>query len=109
MSLGTTVVAAIVGLLGLIALCRLLGVEIHRREPEKERVPGKRLKLVRDMTAEECPWLDNDIPAGTIVFEYRGPTYGLKEHEDLIFVSFEGGTPFFQLPLNSLVEADHTK
>jgi hypothetical protein len=41
-----------------------------------------------------------------VLFEYLGPTYGLKQHEDLVFVSFDGGTPFFQLPLNSLAELD---
>jgi len=107
-SLGAIIVAVIVGLLALIALGRLVGVEVHRREPEKEFAPGKRFKVARDVTAAECPWLDDDIRAGTIVFEYRGPTYGLKGHEGLIFVSFDGGTPFFEFPLNCLVDADHT-
>jgi hypothetical protein len=95
------------GLLGLIALGRLLGVAVHRREPENEFAPGKRLKLVRNITRAECPWLDHDLAAGTMIVEYRGPTYGLRKHDDLIFVSFEGGTPFFQLPIDSLVEAEH--
>jgi hypothetical protein len=60
--------------------------------------------VARTVSAADYPWLDGDIPAGTIVFEYHGPTYGLKEHEGLIFVSLEAGTPFFQLPRSNLVE-----
>jgi len=106
MSLGTIVVVVIVGLAALFAVSRMLGVEVHRREPEREFAPGKRLELVRNITRRECPWLRRDMPAGTIVFEYRGPTYGLKEYEELIFVSHDGGTPFFQLPLDGLVQTD---
>jgi hypothetical protein len=41
MSLGTIIVVVIVGLLALIALGRLAGVEIHRRDREGELAVGK--------------------------------------------------------------------
>src|SRR5215510_2405241 len=107
MSLVTTVIVVVIGLLGLFAVSRILGVEVHRRESEKEFAPGRRLKLVRNVTRAECPWLAHDFTAGTMVVEYRGPTYGLRQHDDLTFVSFDGGAPYFQLPSNSLVETEH--
>ena len=106
MSLGTTIVAVIVGLLALIALGRRAGVEIHRRNREGEFAVGKRLMVVRDVSAADYPWLNGDVPAGTIVFEYLGPTYGLGQYEDLIFVSLEAGAPCFQLPRSSLEETN---
>lgn len=92
------VLVIVIGILG-----RIMGVEIYRRRREGEYAPGKRLKVVRDVTREECPWLKHDIPSGTVLFEYRGPTYGIK-NDDHTAVSLDGGIPFFQLPTNSLVD-----
>src|SRR5262245_42290128 len=90
MRFGTILLLVLVGLLVGVVVGRLLGVEIHRRKLEEEFAPGRKLKVVRNVTRAECPWLDHDVPAGLIVWEYLGPTYGLKRYEDLIFVSPNG-------------------
>ena len=37
----------------------------------------KKYELKRDVTKKECPWLDKDIPKGTVLFSYEGSTYGV--------------------------------
>jgi len=56
----------------------------------------------RDVTTEECHWLRNDIPKGTVVFEYTGCTYGCIDSG--VAVSMTGGTPFFELPYDALTK-----
>lgn len=34
------------------------------------------MKLSRDVTKAECPWLDADLSAGTEVYRFDGCTYG---------------------------------
>jgi hypothetical protein len=104
MSLGMALalVAAVVAVL--VVAGRLLGVEIHRRDVAREYAPGRVLVVTRDVTRQECPWLDDDIGAGTVVREYLGPTYGLRG-EGCIAVSRDGGVPFFELPSDATADA----
>ncbi len=58
--------------------------------------------ILKDLTTNEFPWLDNDIKKGTIVYEYTGCTYGVISPEG-ISVSYENGIcPFFEVPRNSV-------
>jgi len=62
-----------------------------------------KLIVTRKVTIKECWWLDDNIPAGTIVYRYDGCTYGCCT-DNGIACSFEDGkTPFFELPLNALM------
>lgn len=55
------------------------------------------MKTIRDVTKEECHWLEQDIPAGTEVFEYHGCTYGCVGAGIACTVE-KDKTPFFELP-----------
>jgi hypothetical protein len=59
--------------------------------------------VTRDITTDECEWLDKTIKEGTIVNKFYGTTYGCMG-PDGIAVTFDkdGGNPFFELPYNSL-------
>lgn len=55
----------------------------------------------RDVTTNECPWLENDIQKGVKVFKYFGPTYGCIGTG--IAVTFVYHVePFFELPKDSI-------
>lgn len=61
--------------------------------------------LNRDVTQEECSWLDRDFKEGERVFRYSGPTYGCISGGGEACCEVEGETPFFELPMNALTEA----
>ena len=56
--------------------------------------------LGRDVTKKECPWLERTIRFGEVVHEYTGHTYGCVGAG--IACSFDGETPFFELPRDAL-------
>lgn len=57
--------------------------------------------LARAITKTECPWLDADLPEGTVVHRYDGCTYGCIGAG--IAVSKEPGkTPFFEIPRDAV-------
>lgn len=63
----------------------------------------KRLRVTRDVTVEECPWLFDDVEADQYVFEAKGPTYGcISRNGKAVTWSPEGDYPFFELPLDAL-------
>lgn len=55
----------------------------------------------RDITTGECPWLDEDIKKGTVVYEYEGCTYGCIG-KGMACTLIEGEDPFFELPIDCL-------
>src|SRR5262249_41000465 len=58
-------------------------------------------QLSRDVTPEECSWLNDTVRKGEVVHEFIGPTYGCIGSG--IAVSRERGqTPFFELPRAAL-------
>ena len=59
------------------------------------------MKLSRTVTKSECPWLDNDLPAGLEIHEYHGHTYGCVGTG--IAVTLEAGkNPFFEVPRDAV-------
>lgn len=56
----------------------------------------------RNVTRAECPWLKDDVSAGTEVYEYLGPTYGCISPEGTAVTVVSGETPFFELPNTAL-------
>ena len=59
------------------------------------------MKLLRRVTKTECHWLDEDLPAGIKVYEYRGCTYGCIGAG--IAVTLEPNkTPFFEIPRDAV-------
>lgn len=61
--------------------------------------------LTRNVTKEECPWLDEDVCKGDIVFIYTGPTYGCIS-SGIAVSSVENETPFFELPTDVLTNIE---
>lgn len=101
MEIGPIVLLGVVVFVILVA--RSFGIRGFRRTPVPEFELGARLKVTRNVTRAECPWLCRDIQEGTFVFKFRGPIYGAIS-EDGTGVSF-GGASCFELPADSLVEA----
>lgn len=60
------------------------------------------VKLVRDVTPAECPWLHRIYRKDERVFEYHGYTYGCISDTGEAFSEEDGKTPFFELPANSI-------
>lgn len=58
----------------------------------------------REITTEECPWLGNNIPAGTFLYRYNGLTYGCITPEGTAASEEEGVTPFFEIPDDSFTD-----
>ena len=62
----------------------------------------RELIVTRDITRTECHWLDNDVKAGTKVYEYCGCTYGCVTPNGTAVALNPDQTPFFELPSNSV-------
>jgi len=59
--------------------------------------------LTRDVTPEECPWLDETIKKGAVVvFDYSDCTYGCISDSGKAVSREEGKKPFFEIPRNAL-------
>jgi len=58
--------------------------------------------LNRDVTVKECPWLDSDLPKGTLVHEYDGCTYGCISYRGVAVTLIKDETPFFEIPNDAL-------
>lgn len=60
-----------------------------------------KLRVTRDVTTTECPWLEEDIPAGSIVYPNRH-NYNLISYNGWGVKKEPEGSPFFELPLSAL-------
>jgi hypothetical protein len=61
------------------------------------------LRLVRDVTQNECPWLDMDRRTGTVVYRCTKATYGAISWTGIACTDDpHGGYPFFELPANAV-------
>lgn len=59
------------------------------------------VRLTRDVTTAECPWLDADLPAGDLLFIYPGYTYGAIR-DGMPLTREPGETPFFEVPRDAI-------
>lgn len=59
-------------------------------------------RVSRDVTRAECSWLDADVQAGKVVFEYQGCTYGCISPAGRAVSLVPDTTPFFELPIDAL-------
>lgn len=60
--------------------------------------------ITRDISKEEYHWLDNDIKKGTIVYEFKGVTYGCISDNGIPVSLEKDTTPFFEVPLNAVAD-----
>jgi hypothetical protein len=59
-------------------------------------------EITRDVTKEECHWLDETIKAGTTVYLYDGCTYGCISDAGEAVSIVPNVDPFFEIPRNAL-------
>lgn len=71
---------------------------------ERSKEMAKVLVLTRDLTQQECPWLDHDLPAGTRFWTYEGHTYGCVTPKGVAVTAKLAESPFFEVPLNAVRE-----
>lgn len=62
--------------------------------------------VTRDITREECRWLKEDIPAGTVVYDYGGHTYQCISKNGTAVTRVDDKPPFFELPSDALERVD---
>lgn len=65
---------------------------------------SKVLITTRVITQQECPWLDNDVPAGTVLWSYDGATYGVVSDNGKAVSAKLAETPFFEVPVDAIKE-----
>jgi hypothetical protein len=59
--------------------------------------------LNRDVTRTECPWLKEDLEAGTVVYEFSGHTYGVISYTGVpVQWKDEGNEHFFEVPMDAV-------
>lgn len=66
-----------------------------------------RFRLTRTITKAEYHWLDDDVPADTIVYSFHGPTYGAC-NEGVPVTLEKGKGPFFEVDGRLLEETTQT-
>lgn len=57
--------------------------------------------VTRDVTRDECPWLPESIPMGSLVYLYVGHTY-MVIGDSLPFTRRPQQPPFFELPRDAV-------
>jgi hypothetical protein len=66
----------------------------------------KKFQLIRDVTVNECKWLDRDYKRGEIVFEYPLYTYASIGNEGIACSEKDSESPFFELPKDALINCN---
>ena len=107
MNIGLILLLGVV-VLGITSLRVFLELSFIGDSARQEFAPGRRMRVTRDVTRAECPWLRRDFEAGTLLVEYLGFTYGTISANGTA-VSVDGGVPFFELPTSSLEEASEIR
>lgn len=69
-----------------------------------EKIIMKKFKLTRNVTLNECDWLNRDYKKGEIVFEYPLYTYGTVSNKGVACSEKDSESPFFELPIDALKE-----
>lgn len=58
--------------------------------------------IKRTLTTDECEWLDENIPEGTTIYKYDGPTYGIVSPSGIAISIEPGKTPFLEVPQDAV-------
>jgi len=62
------------------------------------------LTIIRDITTDECPWLNETIKKGARVFKYVGCTYGVVSDNGIAVTIKKDTTPFLEVPIDAVQE-----
>ena len=60
------------------------------------------MKTTREITTEECFWLDEPIPVGTEVELYEGTTYGVIGEGIAVVIPSRHATQFTEIPRDAI-------
>lgn len=61
------------------------------------------LRVIRDVTVDECPWLEGTIVKGALLWHCDKPTYGCVSPSGIAVTAAEDrGYPFFELPQDAV-------
>lgn len=64
-------------------------------------------RLSRDVTVNECKWLDRDLKKDEIVYKYNGNTYGVcTPFGTACCINGPDVLPFYEIPNNALIIED---
>jgi hypothetical protein len=58
--------------------------------------------LNRDVTIEECYWLNEDLKEGTVIYRYLDCTYGCISSEGVAVTLKENEDPFMEVPWDAV-------
>ena len=56
-------------------------------------------EVIREISKEDWPWLDSDIPEGSKLYRYYGHTYGCISFSGMAETWEKDKEPFFEVPI----------
>ena len=59
--------------------------------------------LTRNVTQEECPWLEADLSEGKEVHKFDGATYGCITDSGVAVSDTVDENPFYEIPIDSVL------
>jgi hypothetical protein len=62
----------------------------------------RKFRITRDVTPDECSWLEGTLERGKELHEYIGYTYGVVSPAGVACSLNSGETPFFEVPITAL-------
>ncbi len=63
-----------------------------------------KMQLIRNVTTNECGWLNKSLKKGEIVYRYMGNTFGCISSDGVAVSIEKDKKPFFELPENAVVK-----
>ena len=63
---------------------------------------SQRIRMTRDVTRTECPWLMEDLRAGAALYRYAGPVYGAVSGRGVALSWHPERGPFFEAPADAV-------
>ena len=60
-------------------------------------------RLKRDVTVQECPWLERDYCKGELLHEYYGFTYGCISPSGMAMSEQPNTTPYLEIPCDAVL------
>lgn len=65
---------------------------------------AQKLQILREITQDECPWLDVTLPKGLEVYRYFGNTHGIIGPAGVAVTLKPDESPYFEVPLTAIYE-----
>lgn len=65
-----------------------------------------KIRLLREVTTEQCPWLEENLSEGTEFYTFEGYTYGCIGPTGRAVSFAPNENPFFEIPSDSFEVVD---